>query len=252
MQKILIVEYDYRVAEIHQKNFCREGLETFVAFDEKDALDVIRKEKVDVLLISEQVGGYEFVQTIHKNNPDMKIFVVGVGSPGGALEKDREKAIVSGANDFFSVVHVGPDKMLDIIMGRAKNDEPYFIDIQALFIVKKANSIISNPEVFLSDGIRITMISEESDLAQFSHVNHVCDIVLAEVDSDHELDMLKKLLEDKIAHPVSVIVLLGDDDQIIREKAERMGIINFLTKSEASHEQIAKRIRGIYNKMKFR
>lgn len=226
-----------------------------MVFDEKDALDVIQKEKVDILLINEQIGGYEFVREIRKNNPNMRIYIIGVGGLGG-LQQDQKKAIESGANDFINSVHVLPDRALDIVMGRTKNEEQYYTnefdpDIQVLFIGNKSNSIISDPEAFSYGGIGMMMVNKESDMARFSYDNHGCDIVLIEADLENGWDILRKLLEDKKVNPASVIVLLGDDDQGTRKKAEEFGVSNFLAKSEATYVQIVKRIKAIYNKIKF-
>lgn len=217
-----------------------------MVFDEKDTLNIIQKEKVDILLISEQVGGYEFVREIRKNNPGMKIFMVGVGSPGGALEKDREKAIKSGANDFFNVVHVRLEKMLDIIMGRAKNDEQYFIDVRALFIVNEPDHITSDKEEFLSKGVMAIAVSNETDAMQDFNSN-AFDIVIVE----SKLDILEKLLSEKRINPASVIILLDGDDKKTREEAEKLRVVSFINKSEMSSEQIAQHIKQIYNKLKF-
>jgi DNA-binding response OmpR family regulator len=255
MQKILIVEHDYRVAEIHQKNFYREGLETFVAFDERDTLDIIQKEKIDILLINKQIGGYEFVQKIRKNNLAMKIFVVGIGRHIGGLQEDQKEAIESGANDFIDNYYVMSDNVLEIIMGRMKNDEQNYSSethpvVNVLFIGDKPDSIL-NPEKSFFEGIKVETVNRESDLAQFSQDSHMFDVIIAEANSENELGILRKLLEDEKINTSSVIVLLGDDSQGARKKAEELGVSNFLVKSEVSHAQIIERIGQVYNKIKF-
>lgn len=123
MPKILIAEHSEAVARIHQRNFSAEGFDARVALDEKEILDITQKEKINILLVNEKVG-YDFVREIRKNNPEMKIFVTGVGSVGeGALKKDQEKAIKFGANDFINIVHTQIDKVHDIVMGRVINEE---------------------------------------------------------------------------------------------------------------------------------
>jgi len=123
VSKILIAENSEAVSRIYQRNFSAEGLDAFVALDEKEVLDVTQKEKIDILLINEKIGGYDFVREVRNNNPKMKIFVTGVGSVGvGALQKDQKIANDSGADDFINIVHIRVDKAIDIIMGRAKNE----------------------------------------------------------------------------------------------------------------------------------
>lgn len=79
MSKILINYGDQGVAEIHRRNFQKEGLETVVVSDEKDVLNVVEKEKIDIVLIGENMDGFEIAKKIRKNNPDIKIFIIGVG-----------------------------------------------------------------------------------------------------------------------------------------------------------------------------
>jgi len=122
MSKILITYCDQGVAEIHKRNFQKEGLETVVVPDEKDVLDVVEKEKIDIVLIGMNMNGFEIAKKIRKNNQGIKIYIIGVGD-SLILKENQEKAIESGANDFIDVVHVAPDKTCDIIMGRIVNEE---------------------------------------------------------------------------------------------------------------------------------
>lgn len=121
MSKILITYGDQSVTEIHKRNFQNEGLETFVVPDEKDVLDVVKKEKIDIVLIGKNMNGLEIAKKIRKDNSDIKIFVIGVGD-SLVLKENQEEAMESGANDFIDVVHTVPDKVCDIIMGRIKNE----------------------------------------------------------------------------------------------------------------------------------
>jgi DNA-binding response OmpR family regulator len=121
MSKIVIAVSNHEVAEIHRKNFFNEGLEAFIAFDRKDIMDIVNKEKIDILLVGKDLNGFEISEEIRKNNPNIKIFIVGVGD-SLILKENQKKAVESGANDFIDVVHIMPDNVYDIVMGRMKNE----------------------------------------------------------------------------------------------------------------------------------
>ena len=116
MPKILISEYNEFVAEIHQENFSQAGMEAIVVLNEKEVREVIQKEKIDILLINERIGGYAFVREIRKNNPAMRIFVIGVGHYPHVDPSDRKKAIEAGADEFIDNTSVTPDELLDLVL----------------------------------------------------------------------------------------------------------------------------------------
>ena len=263
MSKILITADDLLWTDIFRETFASRGFEVFVAFDEKDTIDIMQKEKVDLLMISEDADGFELAQKIRKNYADMKIFIFGTGSFFDIAEY-RKKAVEAGANDFINVSCAMPGRVFDIVTGKISVDENQ-IDkvytnteandsgINGFFIVKHPYLIIENQREFLFEGVTASATNDESVLMGYITPNHSSSVFLfdAKIGEKSGLDVLNRLLQDNLINLDSVIILLEDNDQKSREKAEKLGVKNFIVRSEVTYGQIAKQIKAICNKAKF-
>lgn len=81
MEKILIAEDSRRLNKIYERILKEKGYEVLTAFDGEQALDVLKKEKVDLLILDLQMPKMDGVQVLHRINLDyslssVKILVV--------------------------------------------------------------------------------------------------------------------------------------------------------------------------------
>lgn len=113
MPKILIAEDDKYLVDLYQKKFSSSGFEVFMAFNEKEVFDIIKKEKVDVILVSLIMGGIEIVKKIRQDggNPNMKIIITGYYD----VIEDGKRAIEAGADEFIDKSHFTPTELIEEI-----------------------------------------------------------------------------------------------------------------------------------------
>jgi DNA-binding NtrC family response regulator len=96
---ILIVEDDKNNLLSLEKIFTRESLEVLTALDGKEALDLVRKRKIDVVLtdlMMPAMGGDELLKAIKAISPDIEVVLMtAFGTVGTAVD-----AMKVGAYDF--------------------------------------------------------------------------------------------------------------------------------------------------------
>ncbi|MFA5961939.1 MAG: response regulator [Parcubacteria group bacterium] len=110
MPKILIAEDDKMMDDMYRKKFSDSGFEVFIALNEKETFDIIEKEKIDVVLVSLLMNGFEIVKKIRKDgsNPNMKIIITGYHD----IQEDEDMSIEVGADAFVNKSHTTPSELL--------------------------------------------------------------------------------------------------------------------------------------------
>lgn len=79
MTKIIIVEDDPMLSDIYQMKFSSSGFEVSVAENGKVALDIIKKEKIDIVLVDivmPEMDGFELTRILRSGNYDSKIKII--------------------------------------------------------------------------------------------------------------------------------------------------------------------------------
>jgi len=111
--KILIVEDDLFLLEIYAHKFSDANFEIVTALDGESALEVIRKEKPDVILLDlilPKIDGLEVLRLIKKDKEFSSIPVIILTNRG---EKDLiEKAIKLGAAAFITKITYTPTEVV--------------------------------------------------------------------------------------------------------------------------------------------
>jgi len=112
MSKIIIVEDDSMISEIFQRKFSESGFEVFLAENGKQALEIINKEKINVVLsdlIMPEMGGFELTKTLRGGgyDPNIKIIII------SNLIDSLENAIELGANGFLTKSAFTPTEMVN-------------------------------------------------------------------------------------------------------------------------------------------
>ena len=103
--KVLIVEDDEMMAAVYKRLFIREE-DRFICTLEKnakDALDTLRRERADILILDWDLPGISGLQTLdalRANRPTRLLPVMVVSGRAGI--EDRIEALKHGANDYLS------------------------------------------------------------------------------------------------------------------------------------------------------
>ena len=97
-RKVLIVEDDREVAEIMASALKSEDMEVAVASSEREALNLLEKEKFDMVILEDGMGGKELLREIRtlKDYSTTPVVFVGKGS-----DIDRIIALEMGADDYL-------------------------------------------------------------------------------------------------------------------------------------------------------
>ncbi|TXL65041.1 response regulator [Cerasibacillus terrae] len=115
MVQILIVEDDYRIANIHEK-FLEEVQDIHVigkALNGKEALDIFSKKTVDLILLDlylPDMQGIELITAFKKVNSDIDIIVI-----SAAVEKDMIKDALRSGVYYFMIKPAKKDKFIQVI-----------------------------------------------------------------------------------------------------------------------------------------
>lgn len=100
MKKILVVEDEKPIAKAMELKLNGSGFEAKVAFNGKEALELLKKEKFDLVildLIMPEMDGFETLVEIKKRGIKTKVIV----SSNLSQEEDFKKSKQLGAVDFF-------------------------------------------------------------------------------------------------------------------------------------------------------
>ena len=101
MSKIIIVEDDPMISEIYQMKFSTSGLKVFLAKTGKEALEIIKEKKIDIVLsdlIMPEMDGFELTKILRGGDYDPKIKIIMLSN----LVDSREKVIELGADGFVA------------------------------------------------------------------------------------------------------------------------------------------------------
>lgn len=99
-QKILIAEDEQPLAKALQLKLVNAGYDVHVAGNGQEALDILAKEKFDLLLLDllmPQVDGFTVLAKIGATMPDMKIIVLS----NLGQEEDRSRVAQFGVKNYF-------------------------------------------------------------------------------------------------------------------------------------------------------
>ena len=101
--RILLVDDESSIREICRYYFKVEGLECHEAEDGSEAIEILRRERFDLVLLDvdmEIMGGFETLAELRKNPPfpNLKIIMMS----GGASGDEMARMLAAGANDFLA------------------------------------------------------------------------------------------------------------------------------------------------------
>lgn len=113
MTKVLIAEDDLMISEIYERKFTEKGYEILTAFSGDQVLEIVKKEKVDIILLDlllPKMDGFQVTETLRNGKYDSNIRII--ISSNMSQEEDREKVMALGANGFITKSRYTPSEMV--------------------------------------------------------------------------------------------------------------------------------------------
>ena len=112
-KKILVVEDESHLAKGLQFNLEREGYEVVVAGDGKAALECMREQSFDLMILDlmlPKMGGIEVAKNIRKTDTRFPILMLSAKS----TEEDRSTGLEAGADDYLAKPFHLPELLLRV------------------------------------------------------------------------------------------------------------------------------------------
>ena len=116
-KKVLIVEDDLQISKVYEIQLKKEGFVTVTAHNGEDAIKLLLEEKPDLITLDLMIpkkDGFEVLQDIKENFPDIKIPIIVISNLG--QEGDKERAMTLGATEFL----VKTDHAIQEVMSKIK------------------------------------------------------------------------------------------------------------------------------------
>lgn len=100
MVKILVIDDDKNIRKLLSVVLQNEGFVVFSASDGQQALDIMDKEIIDLVIVDimmPQIDGYEFTKSVRAVNEKLPIIMVSAKQ----LAEDRKKGFLAGIDDYI-------------------------------------------------------------------------------------------------------------------------------------------------------
>lgn len=121
MKKILIVEDEKILREMYRDKFIQAGFEVILAFSAEEGIEVIAKEKPDLILLDillPRANGINFLERIKKEAEFNSIPVVAFSNYDD--QKAKEDALKLGAKDYLIKTNYTPQEIIEKIKNYLK------------------------------------------------------------------------------------------------------------------------------------
>ena len=112
-KKILIIEDEEVLAQMYKEKFEQEGLEVDLAFSCQEAIDYLKNNKPDLILLDillPQENGISFLEKIKKDGTAEKIPIVAFSNYDEPATK--KEAFALGAKDYLIKTQYTPSQLL--------------------------------------------------------------------------------------------------------------------------------------------
>jgi len=113
-KKILIAEDEAILSTLLEKKLIEEGYQIFVAEDGEKTMEILNKEKVDLLLldiIMPKKSGFEVMEEMKKDSKLSKIPIIIISNSGQPVELSKIKEL--GAKDWLIKTEFAPQEVVE-------------------------------------------------------------------------------------------------------------------------------------------
>ncbi|MFA6974067.1 MAG: response regulator [Parcubacteria group bacterium] len=263
MPKIILVEDDPMISEIYQKKFSDSGFEVFSAESGEQALNIARKEQIDVVisdLMMPKMDGFEVIRNLRGGEYDAKIKII--ISSNLSQKEDRDKAMQLGANGFIAKSEFSPTELVQEVkrilgqfseqeknLNRSENsaDEVnktgapkiLIIEDEEIFIemfgdkLKQEGFVVS----FARNGAWGVKEAMKDDFDLF-----IIDMVMPAMTGEEMVAKLK--MEDRTKN-VPIIVLSASVEDEVARRVEAMGVQAFFVKTQITPSEVVSKVKEL-------
>lgn len=282
-KKILVVEDDSVLRDVLIAKLSKTGYTVSGAEDGEVAMELMRKNKPDLILLDILMPKKDGMQVMEEMNKDEQlkgIPIIVVSNSGQPVEVERARSL--GARDFLIKAVFEPNEVLEKVntilgIGRGAQNDPISVvspeqDTGALHgssvqqsgssgVIedsKKIKIMVVEDDKFLrellvrklySEGFTIESAIDATGafdiLKRFTPSIILLDLILPGIDGFEILSKIKK--NDSLASvPVIILSNLGQKEDI--ERAMSLGAIDFMVKANFTLDEIVNKVRKILTK----
>ncbi len=268
MHKILIVEDDPMIAEIYQKKFADSGFQVLMAENGEKALNTLKKETVELVLLDlvmPGMDGFEVIENLRHGNYDQNVKIIVFSNLSQKEDKDRAREL--GANGFIVKSDYTPndlvkevDRLLNQFNEQKVNEEKKEgskkSDGKKSSAGKKKILMMEDEDVFVDmfggklkqDGFDVECVQNGSLGIKKAMENKydlfVIDIAMPIMNGDEVAERLKS--DENLKH-IPIVILsasAGDEDA---KKLQAIGVEKFLIKTQVTPSELSKEVDTILN-----
>ena len=114
MQKMLIAEDDPKISDLYRMVFSTTDFEVFMAENGKKALEILKKEKVDIVLtdsVMPEMDGFELIEALRGGEFDKNMKIIMLSNL--SEKEDHDRAMKLGANGYIIKSNFNPDQLVE-------------------------------------------------------------------------------------------------------------------------------------------
>ena len=141
MQKILIVEDDYSIHDILKEILKMNGYITYDAYNGSDALNIIRKEDINLILLDlmlPDVNGEDLIKQVK----DIPIIIISAK----ISSNDKINCLLDGANDYVTKPFDKDELLARIKVQLRNNKQNYELKYKELHLLNDYQTLMINKE----------------------------------------------------------------------------------------------------------
>lgn len=141
MQKILIVEDDYSIHDILKEILKMNGYITYDAYNGSDALNIIRKEDINLILLDlmlPDINGEDLIKKVK----DIPIIIISAK----VSSNDKINCLLDGANDYVTKPFDKDELLARIKVQLRNNKQNYELKYKELHLLNDYQTLMINKE----------------------------------------------------------------------------------------------------------
>lgn len=141
MQKILIVEDDYSIHDILKEILKMNGYITYDAYNGSDALNIIRKEDINLILLDlmlPDINGEDLIKQVK----DIPIIIISAK----VSSNDKINCLLDGANDYVTKPFDKDELLARIKVQLRNNKQNYELKYKELHLLNDYQTLMINNE----------------------------------------------------------------------------------------------------------
>ena len=141
MQKILIVEDDYSIHDILKEILKMNGYITYDAYNGSDALNIIRKEDINLILLDlmlPDINGEDLIKKVK----DIPIIIISAK----VSSNDKINCLLDGANDYVTKPFDKDELLARIKVQLRNNKQNYELKYKELHLLNDYQTLMINNE----------------------------------------------------------------------------------------------------------